>query len=136
MTCTLVASVIVSFTFMPLIAYYLIKPPKQAEQPMSERRTHGFPGLYYQVGDFALGHRWGVFAGSLLFLVLGGVRSSKCCIRSSSPRTCRTSPTWMSGFRRMHRSGATRLAAKRAETVIREEAERFGKEHHEKDVLK
>ncbi len=28
MTCTLVASVIVSFTFMPLIAYYLIKPPK------------------------------------------------------------------------------------------------------------
>ena len=27
MTCTLIASVIVSFTFIPLIAYYLIKPP-------------------------------------------------------------------------------------------------------------
>ena len=59
MTCTLIASVIVSFTFMPLIAYYLIKPPKQLEPPMSERRQHGFPALYYRVGDFALRHRWG-----------------------------------------------------------------------------
>ena len=42
MTCTLVASVIVSFTFMPLIAYYLIKPPKHPEPPMAERRQHGF----------------------------------------------------------------------------------------------
>ena len=72
MTCTLVASVIVSFTFMPLIAYYLIKPPKKAEEPMAQRRTHGFPGFYYRVGDFCLGHRWGVFAGSLLFLVWVG----------------------------------------------------------------
>ena len=44
MTCTLVASVIVSFTFMPLIAYYLIKAPKHPEPPISERRQHGFPG--------------------------------------------------------------------------------------------
>ena len=44
MTCTLIASVIVSFTFMPLIAYYMIKPPKRLEAPMSERRQHGFPG--------------------------------------------------------------------------------------------
>src|SRR5271167_4220001 len=72
MTCTLVASIIVSFTFIPLIAYYLIKPPKHVEPPMAERRTHGFPGFYYRVGDFALRHRWGVFAGSLLVLVLGG----------------------------------------------------------------
>ena len=61
---------------------------------------------------------------------------SPVCIRSSSPRTCRTSPMWMSGFLRMHRLGATDAAAKRAETVIREEAERFGKEHHKKDILK
>ena len=73
MTCTLIASVIVSFTFMPLIAYYMIKPPKQLEEPMSERRKHGFPALYYRVGDFALRHRWGTFAGSLIVLVLGGV---------------------------------------------------------------
>src|SRR6202008_4453941 len=63
MTCTLVASVIVSFTFMPLIAYYLIKPPKTMEEPMSERRRHGFAGFYYKVGGFALEHRWAVFGG-------------------------------------------------------------------------
>ena len=40
---------------------------------MSERRKHGFPGLYYRVGDFALRHRWGVFAGSLIVLVVGGM---------------------------------------------------------------
>ena len=62
---------IVSFTFIPLVAYYLIKPPKQAEEPMSERRTHGFAGFYYRVGDFALRHRWAVFAGSLGILVVG-----------------------------------------------------------------
>ena len=54
MTCTLVASVIVSFTFIPLIAYYLIKPPKHPEEPIAQRRTHGFAGFYYRIGDFAL----------------------------------------------------------------------------------
>ena len=44
MTCTLIASVIVSFTFIPLIAYYMIKPPKRLEPPMSERRTARVPG--------------------------------------------------------------------------------------------
>ena len=42
---------------------------------MSERRKHGFPALYYRVGDFALRHRWGTFACSLIVLVLGGVFS-------------------------------------------------------------
>ena len=42
----------------------------------------------------------------------------------------------MSGCLRMRRLGATNVAAERAEKVIREEADRFGKEHHKKDVLK
>ena len=32
--------------------------------------------------------------------------------------------------------GATDAVAQRAETVIRQESERFGNEHHQKDVLK
>ena len=72
MSITLVASVIVSFTFIPLIAYYLIKPPKHQEEPISQRRTHGFAGFYYRVGDFALAHRWSVAAGSLIILAVGG----------------------------------------------------------------
>ena len=135
MTCTLVASVIVSFTFMPLIAYYLIKPPKHAEPPMSERRTHGFPGLYYKVGDFALGHRWGVFAGSLVILVLGGFFFSRLKPQFFPKDLSYLSyvDVWLPPDAPL---GATDAVTQRAEAVIREEAERFGKEHHHKDVLK
>jgi len=43
MSVTLVASVIVSFTFIPLVAYYLIKPPKQVEEPMSSGASTASP---------------------------------------------------------------------------------------------
>ncbi len=136
MTCTLVASVIVSFTFIPLVAYYLIKPPKKADQPMSERRKHGFPGLYYRVGDFALAHRWGVFACSLIVLVIGGYFFSTLKPQFFPKDLSYLSyvDVWLPPDAPL---GATNAAAEKAETVIREEAERFGKEHHEKEeVLK
>ena len=135
MTCTLVASVIVSFTFIPMIAYYLIKPPKQAEEPMSERRTHGFAGLYYKVGDFALQHRWGVFAGSLLILVLGGFLFSRLKPQFFPKDLSYLSyvDVWLPPDSPL---GATDAVTQRAEGVIREEAERFEKEHHQKNILK
>lgn len=135
MTCTLVASVIVSFTFIPLIAYYLIKAPKHPEAPISERRNQGFPGLYYKVGDFALRHRWGVFAFSLLFLVLGGFFFTQLKPQFFPKDLSYLSyvDIWLPPDAPL---GATDTAAKKAELVIREEAERFGKEHHKADVLK
>lgn len=135
MTCTLVASLIVSFTFVPLIAYYLIKPPKRLEEPISERRTHGFPGFYYKVGDFALRHRWGVFAGSLIVLVLGGWFFSRLSPQFFPKDLSYLSyiDVWLPPDAPL---GATNVVTQRAETAIREEAERFGKEHHRKDVLK
>ncbi|MGZ4789806.1 MAG: efflux RND transporter permease subunit, partial [Terriglobales bacterium] len=135
MTCTLVASVIVSFTFMPLIAYYLIKPPKQAEEPMSKRRTHGFAGMYYKVGDFALAHRWGVFAGSLVILVLGGVLFTRLKPQFFPKDLSYLSyvDVWLPPDAPL---GATDAVTQKAEAVIREEAERFGNEHHHKDILK
>ena len=135
MTCTLVASVLVSFTFMPLIAYYLIKPPKKLEQPMSERRKQGFPGFYYRVGDFALRHRWGVFGSSLLILVLGGWLFTRLNSQFFPKDLSYLSyvDVWLPSDAPL---GATDAVAQRAETVIRKEAERFGEEHHRKDVLK
>jgi len=135
MTCTLIASVIVSFTFMPLIAYYMIKPPKQLEQPMSERRKHGFPALYYRLGHFLLEHRWGTFAASLIVIVLGGVFFSMLKPQFFPKDLSYLSyvDVWLPPDAPL---GATDAVAQKAETAIREEAERFGKEHHEKDVLK
>ncbi len=135
MTCTLVASVIVSFTFIPLIAYYLIKPPKQIEPPISERRQHGFPALYYRVGNFALRHRWGTFSSSLIVLVLGGVFFSMLKPQFFPKDLSYLSyvDVWLPPDAPL---GATDTVAQLAENVIRQECERFGSEHHRKDVLK
>ena len=135
MTATLVASVIVSFTFIPLIAYYLIKPPKQAEEPMHQRRTHGFAGFYYRIGDFCLEHRWGVFAGSLMILVLGGVFFTMLKPQFFPKDLSYLSyvDVWLPPDAPL---GATDNVAQRAETVIREEADRFAKEHHHENILK
>lgn len=102
---------------------------------MSERRTHGFAGFYYKVGDFALRHRWGVFAGSLLFLVLGGV-FAKMLHPQFFPKDLTYLSyvdVWLPPDAPL---GATDTVTQRAEVVIRQEAERFGNEHREKDVLK
>jgi multidrug efflux pump subunit AcrB len=135
MTCTLIASVIVSFTFMPLIAYYMIKAPKQLEKPMSERRKHGFPALYYRLGNFLLAHRWGTFAASLTVIALGGVFFSMLKPQFFPKDLSYLSyiDVWLPPDAPL---GATDAVAQKAETVIREEAERFGQEHREKDVLK
>ncbi|HUE42143.1 MAG TPA: efflux RND transporter permease subunit [Candidatus Sulfotelmatobacter sp.] len=72
MTCALVASRLVSMTFIPLLGYYLLRPTKAVEESPEERRTRGFSGFYYRVGHSAIDHRWLVFAGSIIFLVVGG----------------------------------------------------------------
>jgi multidrug efflux pump subunit AcrB len=134
MTSALIASVIVSFTFMPLIAYYLIKPPKQLEQPISERRKHGFPALYYRLGHFLLDHRWGTFAASLIVIVLGGVFFSMLKPQFFPKDLSYLSyvDVWLPPDAPL---GATDTITQRAETVIRQEAERFGNEHHRNDIL-
>ncbi|MEX5219504.1 MAG: efflux RND transporter permease subunit [Nitrospira sp.] len=68
-TCSLVASRLVSMTFIPFLAYYLLRPT--TELSLEERKRKGFVRLYYKLGGFALDHRWAVFAGSLAFLALG-----------------------------------------------------------------
>ena len=135
MSVTLVASVIVSFTFIPLVAYYLIKPPKQVEEPMSERRKHGFAGFYYRVGDFALQHRWAVFAGSLSILAVGWLFMSRLHPQFFPKDLSYLSyvDVWLPPDAPL---AATNAVADKAEAVIRAEAERFGEEHHAKDVLK
>lgn len=69
--CSLVASRLVSMTFIPLLGYYLLRP--KAEPSIEERRKTGFAAHYYRVGSWAIEHRWRVVAGSFLFLAMGGV---------------------------------------------------------------
>jgi len=72
MTCALVASRVVSMTFIPFLGYYLLRPARKEEKSAEGRRTRGFSGFYFRAGKFAIEHRWLVFAASLLFLAFGG----------------------------------------------------------------
>ncbi|MBM4293630.1 MAG: efflux RND transporter permease subunit [Deltaproteobacteria bacterium] len=73
MTCSLVASRIVSMTFIPLLGRYLLRPGKTPELPMEERRRRGLTGWYYRFGMWNIEHRWWFLGGSMAFLALGVV---------------------------------------------------------------
>jgi multidrug efflux pump subunit AcrB len=70
-TCSLVASRLVSMTFIPLLAYYLLKPARE-ESPQDKRRR-GFAAFYWRLGKFAIRHRKMALLASSLILAAGGV---------------------------------------------------------------
>jgi multidrug efflux pump subunit AcrB len=72
MTAALLSSRIASMTFIPMLAYYLLRPSGKAEATISDQRTKGFYGWYYGVSGWAIEHRRLVFAASVLFLIIGG----------------------------------------------------------------
>ena len=54
-TCSLIAAQIVAMTFVPLISRYLLKP--KAEVPMEQQRTTGYGKWYWKIGSWAIAHR-------------------------------------------------------------------------------
>ena len=77
MTAALISSRIASMTFVPLLGYYLLRPRKTPDLTIEERRTTGFYGVYYRLSRRAIGRRWLVLAGSLVFIVIGGLGASR-----------------------------------------------------------
>ncbi len=71
LACSLVASRLVSMTFIPTLGYYFLRPSRKPPLPMAERRKKGFAGWYYRVGTLALNHRWKTLLVSFAFLGLG-----------------------------------------------------------------
>jgi multidrug efflux pump subunit AcrB len=72
LTCSLVASRLVSMSFIPLLGDLLLRPSKKPPPPIEQRRNTGFSGWYYRLGRRAIEHRWRFAVASLGFLVLGG----------------------------------------------------------------
>ena len=69
-TCSLVASRLVSMTFVPLLAFYLLRP--KAEPSAAARRESGFARWYSGAVGFAIDHRGKVLAAFSILLVFGG----------------------------------------------------------------
>jgi multidrug efflux pump subunit AcrB len=126
LTCSLVASRLVSMSFIPLLSFYLLRP--KAEKPISERRQRGFAAKYYRVGTWAINHRWKVMAGALVFLIIGGVFMSQLKTQFFPKDLSYLSyvDVWLPEDAPL---AATSAAAAKAEDVIREVADEYGKEH-------
>lgn len=135
MTVNLVAALIVTFTFIPLIAFGIARPPKKAEKSIEERRRSGFTGWYSRVIAKALRHRHAVLAASLLILAAGGFVFSKLKTGFFPTDLSYLSyvDVWVPEDAPL---SVTNAAAAEAERVIREEADAFGKHHGHKDVLR
>ena len=68
-SCALIASRLVSMSFIPLLGYYLLRP--RQEPGIEERRTKGFGAFYYRVGRAAIEHRWLALLFSMAVLGVG-----------------------------------------------------------------
>ena len=131
-TCSLIASRIVSMSFIPFLAYYLLRPSKKKEPTLAEMRQKGFAGLYYKVGLWALEHRWKTLAASLVFLLLGGVFLLQLRTEFFPKDLSYLSylNVWLPEDAPL---SATNKAAVQAEAVVRQVAEDYGKQHPGKD---
>src|SRR6266567_63472 len=76
MTTALLCALVVAMTFIPLLGYYILRPPKNKELSIEEKRERGFYGFYNRLVGRAIAHRWSVLLGSLVFLVIGGLFAS------------------------------------------------------------
>ncbi|MFI3271467.1 MAG: efflux RND transporter permease subunit [Pseudomonadota bacterium] len=68
--CSLVASRVVSMSFVPFLGSYILDAGRR-ELPLEERRKHGIGKLYYAVGGWAIDHRWKVFVASFALIAVG-----------------------------------------------------------------
>lgn len=74
MTCSLVASRVVSMTFIPFLGAYILRGHRVPS--IEERRSRGFAAFYYRSGQWAIRHRWLVMAGALGILAAGSLVGS------------------------------------------------------------
>jgi multidrug efflux pump subunit AcrB len=128
MTCSLVASRVISMTFIPLLSYYLLRP--KFETPIEERRTKGFAAQYYRVGTWAINNRWKVMAGAVLFLLAGGIFASRLKTSFFPKDNAYLSyvDVWLPQDAPL---SATDETASNAEKIIREVIKEYSEEHTE-----
>jgi multidrug efflux pump subunit AcrB len=132
MTCALVSSRIVSMTFIPLLGYYLLRPPRRREPSVEERRKSGFPGFYSRVAGLAIEHRWLVVSSSMLFIAFGAFLM-KQMKQQFFPEDIQY---WSYINVRLPNDAplsATNQAARRVEDVVRQTVSRFGQSQPESE---
>jgi multidrug efflux pump subunit AcrB len=130
LTCSLVAALLVAMIFIPFLGYFLLKAKPQL--PIEERRKQGFAAFYYRIGEWAINHRWKVLLGSFILLAGGGLAASRLKTDFFPKDLSYLSylDVWLPEDAPL---SATNEAARRAEEVVREVAQEYGKVHPGKD---
>jgi multidrug efflux pump subunit AcrB len=130
MTCALVASRLISMSFIPFLGYYLLRPTK--EKSIEELRSSGFMGYYYRVAKFSIDHRWKFFIGSLAFLVVGVLilAQLKTAFFPEDVQYWSYVDIWLPNDANLD---ATNQTSQTVERAIREAADQYDKEHPGKD---
>jgi multidrug efflux pump subunit AcrB len=132
MTVALVASRLVSMSFLPVLGYYLLRPEKKVEKTLEQRRNSGFFGLYARAAKYSIEHRWKFFFASLLFLVMGGFIFSRLssAFFPEDVQYWSYIDVWLPNDATLE---ATNQIALKVEQMVREKAEQFSREHPQKD---
>jgi multidrug efflux pump subunit AcrB len=123
--CSLVASRIVSMTFVPLLAYYLLKAGAHEAQG---GRRRGAAGRYASVVMWALQHRWAALGGSAV-VIAGGLALSSTIKTDFFPKDLSYlsyADVWLPGDAPL---SSTDRVATEAEEVVRRVAEQYGADH-------
>jgi multidrug efflux pump subunit AcrB len=125
-TCSLIAAQIVAMTFVPLISRYLLKP--KTEVPMEQQRTTGYGKWYWRIGSWAIAHRKLCAFGSLSVLVVGFLflRQLPQQFFPKDLQYLSYVDVWLPEDAPLE---VTAQASRKAEHIIREVAEEYGREH-------
>lgn len=128
LTCSLVASRLVSMSFIPMLGNSILRPSRKQPPPIEVRRTTGFSGWYYKVGRRAIQRRWRVAFASLGFLVLGAVvmRSLKTQFFPKDLQYLSYVEVWLPEDAPLI---ATREITEQVEEIVRRESHEYF-EHH------
>jgi multidrug efflux pump subunit AcrB len=132
MTAALVASRLVSMTFIPLLGYYLLRPRKGPEPTLEERRERGFYGFYTRLSRGAIRHRWMVLGASMVFVAAGalGATTLKSQFFPEDVQYWFYVDTWLPNSAPL---SATEDTAQAAERVVERVVAEFDAQHHEGD---
>jgi multidrug efflux pump subunit AcrB len=134
LTCSLVASRIVSMTFIQLLGYVLLRPSGKPEPTLAERRGRGFARVYRAVVGWAIDHRRLVFAISLVLLIgaFAAARGLKTAFFPQDLSYLSYVDVWLPEDAPL---SATRAKAEEAERVVRTVVDEVGHKRGEPELL-
>jgi len=75
--CSLVASRIVSMTFIPFLGQYLLRPGKNAGKSVADMRSQGLTGRYYRLASRLIEHRFKALGVSLAIVAVAFVMKAQ-----------------------------------------------------------